>query len=166
MTPRNFIGWHPRENLHVVRAKDILSSCHGNSSVIPDARRPVVNFLLLLVPNLQPFIAGSKLFNWRGWCRHSCCHEGWEGRERRKDWIASVRYTDRLVPITDKGSSFLFLIREYMSLLNFVVISARREHLLILIQVSTKKAILTNLTLTLFSFNLDDPQHVGKWAWT
>ena len=56
-----------------------------------------------------------------------------------------------LVPITDKGSSFLFLILAYMSLLNFVVISARREHLLITIQVSTKRkrATLTNLILTL-----------------
>ena len=101
--PRNFIGRHPRENLHVVRAKDILSSRHGNSSVIPDARRPVVNFLLLLVPNPQPFIAGSKLFNWRGWWRRSCCHEGWEGRERHKDWSASIHYTDRLSPYCRQG---------------------------------------------------------------
>ena len=61
-----------------------------------------------------------------------------------------------LVPIADKGSSFLFLILEYMSLLNFVVISTRREHLLIIIQVSTKRkrAILTNLVLTLFSLKV------------
>ena len=67
-----------------------------------------------------------------------------------------------LVPMAEKGSSFLFLIRAYMSLLNFVVISARREHFLIFIQVSTKKGTPTNLTLTLFSFNLNDTQHVGR----
>ena len=77
----------------------------------------------------------------------------------------SVIRTD-LVPIADKGSSFLFLIRAYMSLLNFVVISAKKEHLLIFIQVSTKKVTLTNLTLTLFSFNLNDSQHVRRWVWT
>ena len=37
-----------------------------------------------------------------------------------------------------------------MSMLNFVVISARGKHLLILIQVYTKESTLTNLTLTLF----------------
>ena len=66
-------------------------------------------------------------------------------------------WTD-LVPIADKGSSFLFLILAYISLLNFVVISTRREHLSIIIQVSTKRkrAILTNLILTFFSLNIDE----------
>ena len=72
-----------------------------------------------------------------------------EGGAARTGAPLSIIRTD-LVPSADKGSSFLFLIRAYMSLLNFVVISARREHLLIFIQVSTKKATLTNLTLTLF----------------
>ena len=63
MTPRNFICSHPREHLHVVCAEDVLSSRHGNSSVILDARRPGVNLFLLLVPNPQPPIAGSKLFD-------------------------------------------------------------------------------------------------------
>ena len=65
----------------------------------------------------------------------------------------SVTRTD-LAPIAEKGSSFLLFIRAYMSLLNFVVISAREKHLLILVQVCTKESILTNLTLTLFSFNI------------
>ena len=57
-----------------------------------------------------------------------------------------------LVPIANKGSSFLFLILAYISLLNFVVIFARREHLSIIVQVSTKRkrATLTNLILTFF----------------
>ena len=50
----------------------------------------------------------------------------------------SVIQTD-LVPIADKGSSFLFLILAYISLLNFVVISVRREHLSIIVQVNTKR---------------------------
>ena len=33
------------------------------------------------------------------------------------------------VPMADRGSSFLPLILVYISLLNFVVISARRKHL-------------------------------------
>ena len=66
----------------------------------------------------------------------------------------------------DRGLSFLFLIRAYMSLLNFVFISARREHLLIFVQVSTKGATLTSLTLTIFSFNFYDTQHVGGWVRT
>ena len=90
---------------------------------------------------------------------------GEEGSAARTGAPLSIIRTD-LVLSADKGSSFLFLIRAYMSLLNFVVISARREHLLIFIQVSTKKATLTNLTLTLFSFNLYDSQHVGRWVWT
>ena len=88
---------------------------------------------------------------------------GEEGSATRIGVPLSVIRTN-LVPIADKGSSFLFLIRVYMSLLNFVVISARREHLLIFIQVSTKKATPTNLTLTLFSFNLDKSQHVRRWV--
>ena len=88
---------------------------------------------------------------------------GEEGSATRIGMPLSVIRTN-LVPIADKGSSFLFLIRVYMSLLNFVVISARREHLLIFIQVSTKKATSTNLTLTLFSFNLDKSQHVRRWV--
>ena len=44
----------------------------------------------------------------------------------------SVIRTD-LVPGADKGSSFWFLILAYISLLNFVVISARRGHLSIII---------------------------------
>ena len=44
-----------------------------------------------------------------------------------------------LVLIADKGSSFLFLILAYISLLNFVVISTRREHLSIIVQVNTKR---------------------------
>ena len=63
MMPRNVICWHPREHLHLVCAEDVLSSRHENSSIIPDARRPRVNLLLLLVPNPQPLITGSKLFD-------------------------------------------------------------------------------------------------------
>ena len=101
--PCNFICWHPWEYLHVVCTEDILSSCHGNSSVISDARRPRVNLLLLLVPNPQPLIAGGKLFNWRGWWCRSHHHGGWGRRERRKDWSASIRDTDELSPNCRQG---------------------------------------------------------------
>ena len=67
-----------------------------------------------------------------------------------------------LAPIADKGSSFLPLIWAYMSMLNFVVISARGKHLLTYIQVYARESILTNLTLTLFSFNIDDVQDVRR----
>ena len=92
---------------------------------------------------------------------------GEEGSAARIGVPLSVIRTN-LVPIADKGSSFLFLILAYMSLLNFVVISARREHLSILVQVITKrkKATLTNLILTLFSLNIDESQHVKRWVWT
>ena len=83
-----------------------------------------------------------------------------EGSAAMMGAFLSVIWMD-LAPRADKGSSFLFLIRAYMSLLNFVVIFAKREHLLIFFQVSTKGATLTSLTLTLFSFNLYDMQHVG-----
>ena len=166
MTPHNFVDWHPWEYLQVIRAKDILSPCHGNSSVILDVRGPGVNFLLLLIPSPWPLISGSKLFHWRGWwcCPHR--HRGWGGRETtRMGAPLSVIRMD-LVLMADWGSSFVPLIQVYISLLNFIVISARREHLLIFIQVSTKMATLMNLTLTLFSFNLYDVQHVGRWVWT
>ena len=76
---------------------------------------------------------------------------GEEGSAARIEPPLSVIRTD-LVPIADKGSSFLFLILAYISLLNFVVISTRREHLSIIVQVSTKikRATLTNLILTFF----------------
>ena len=63
-----------------------------------------------------------------------------EGSAARIGAPLSVIRTD-LVPIADKGSSFLFLIRAYMSLLNFVVISAKKEHLLIFIQVRDRKSV-------------------------
>ena len=91
---------------------------------------------------------------------------GEEGSATRIGAPLFVIRTD-LVPIADKGSSFLFLILAYISLLNFVVISARREHLSIIVQVSTKrkKATLTNLILTFFSLNIDESQHVRRWVW-
>ena len=81
---------------------------------------------------------------------------GEEGSAARIEAPLSMIRTD-LVPIADKGSSFLFLILAYISLLNFVVIFARREHLSIIVQVSTKRkrATLTNLILTFFSLNID-----------
>ena len=103
MTPHNVICWHPREHLHLVCAEDVLSSRHGNSSIIPDVRRPEVNLLLLLVPNPQPFIARSKLFDWRSWWRRPCWYGGWGRRERHKDWSASVRDTDGLSPYCRQG---------------------------------------------------------------
>ena len=92
---------------------------------------------------------------------------GEEGNAVRIGAPLSVIRTD-LVPIADNGSSFLFLILIYISLLNFVVISARREHLSIIVQVSTKRkrATLTNLILTFFSLNIDESQHVRRWFWT
>ena len=86
---------------------------------------------------------------------------GEEGSATRIGAPLFVIRTD-LVPIADKGSSFLFLILAYISLLNFVVISTRREHLSIIVQVSTKrkKATLTNLILTFSSLNIDESQHV------
>ena len=92
---------------------------------------------------------------------------GEEGNAVRIGAPLSVIRTD-LVPIADNGSSFLVLILIYISLLNFVVISARREHLSIIVQVSTKRkrATLTNLILTFFSLNIDESQHVRRWFWT
>ena len=73
----------------------------------------------------------------------------------------SVIRTD-LVPKADRGLSFLPLILAYISLLNFVVISARSKHLPIIILINTKEkyAALTNLRLTLFSLNFNKTQHV------
>ena len=50
---------------------------------------------------------------------------GEEGSVARIGAPLSVIQTD-LVPIADKGLSFLFLILAYISLLNFVIIFARR----------------------------------------
>ena len=78
---------------------------------------------------------------------------GVDGRAASMGAPLSITRMD-LALIADKGSSFLLLIRAYMSLLNFVVIFSRGKHLLIPIQVCTKESILTNLTLTFFSFNI------------
>ena len=92
---------------------------------------------------------------------------GEEGNATRIRVPLSMIWMD-LIPIANKGSSFLFLIFAYISLLNFVVISAKREHLSIIVQVSTKRkrATLTNLILTFFSLNIDESQHVRRWVWT
>ena len=92
---------------------------------------------------------------------------GEEGSAARIRTPLSMIWTD-LIPIANKGSSFLFLIFAYISLLHFVVISARREHLSIIVQVSTKRkrATLMNLILTFFSLNIDESQHVRRWVWT
>ena len=63
MTPRNVIYWHSQEHLKLVCAEGILSSCHGDSGVIPDTRRLGVNLLFLLLPNSQHLVAGRKLFH-------------------------------------------------------------------------------------------------------
>ena len=92
---------------------------------------------------------------------------GEEGSAARIGAPLSVIWTD-LVPRADKGSSFLFLILAYISLLKFVVISTRREHLSIIVQVNTKRkkrATLTNLKLTFFSFNINKSQHVRRKVW-
>ena len=91
---------------------------------------------------------------------------GKEGSAARIGAPLSVIRTD-LVPIADKGSSFLFLIIAFISLLNFVVISARREHLSIIVQVNIKRkrATLTNLKLTFFSLNINESLHVRRRVW-
>ena len=68
-------------------------------------------------------------------------------------------------PMLDSGSSFLDLIFAYISLLNLVVISARRKHLLKKkkkIQVYTRESILKSSILTLFFFNVNTAQNVGR----
>ena len=166
MTPHNFIGRHPREHLQVICTKSVLSTCHGNPSIIPNARGLGVNLSFCLSPSLGFLCQGvSSSTEGVGDAIPTIPGVGAEGSATRMGAPLSVIRTD-LAPMADKGSSFLFLIQAYMFLLNFVVISARGEHLLIFIQVSTKGSILTNLTLTLFSFNFYDTQHVGGWVWT
>ena len=125
-------------------------------------------FSFCLSPTLSLLLRGvSSLIDGVGDTIPAVMEVGEEGSAARIGAPLSVIQTD-LVPIVDKGSPFLFLIRAYMSLLNFVIISARREHLLIIIQVSTKRkrATLTNLILTFFSLNIDESQHVRRWVWT
>ena len=123
-------------------------------------------FSFCLSPSLGLLFRGVSSFTDRvGDAVPTITGVGKEGSAARIGAPLSVIWTD-LVPMADRGLSFLLLIQAYMSLLSFVVISAKREHLLIFIQVSTKKATSTNLTLTLFSFNLYDAQHVGRWVWT
>ena len=88
---------------------------------------------------------------------------GEDGSAERIGTPLSVIWTG-LVPMADKGSSFLPLILVYISLLNFVVISARGKHLSKKKKKKGKKigAILTSLGLTLFSLNLNGTQHVRR----
>ena len=67
-------------------------------------------------------------------------------------------------PMLDNGLSFLDLIFAYISLLNLVVISTRRKHLLKKkkIQVYVRGSILTSSIFTLFSFNINATQDVGR----
>ena len=67
-------------------------------------------------------------------------------------------------PMLDNGLSFLDLIFAYISFLNLVVISTRRKHLLKKkkIQVYVRGSILTSSIFTLFSFNINATQDVGR----
>ena len=58
-------------------------------------------------------------------------------------------------PKLDSGSSFLDLIFAYMSLLNFVVISARRKHLTGDPKCTRVELTLTRTILTFFALNTD-----------
>ena len=124
-------------------------------------------FSFYLSPTLSLLLRGvSSLTNGVSDAVPAGTEVGEEGSVARIGAPLSVIRTN-LVPIADKGSSFLFLILAYISLLNFVVIFARREHLSIIAQVSTKRkrATLTNLILTFFSLNIDELQHVKRWIW-
>ena len=88
---------------------------------------------------------------------------GEDGSAERIGTPLSVIRTD-LVPMADRGLSFLTLILAYISLLNFFVISAKGKHLSKKKKKKGKKtgAILTSLGLTLFSLNLNETQHVRR----
>ena len=60
----------------------------------------------------------------------------------------------------DSGSSFLDLIFAYMSLLNFVVISARRKHLTGDPKCTRVELTLTRTILTFFALNTDLTKNV------
>ena len=107
MTPHNFIDWHPREYLQVICAKDILSSHHGNSSVISNASGSGVNLLLLLIPSPWLLMSRSKLFHWRGRRHRPHRHRSWGGRECCDDGGISFHYTDGLSPEGRQGLVFL-----------------------------------------------------------
>ena len=164
VTPHNLIGRHPQEYFHVVSTKDILSTHQGNPSIVPDAGRSGVNLLFLLIPSPWPLMPGSKLlYRGVGDAIPTVPIVGVNGSAEEMGAPLSITRM-ALAPMADKGSSFLPLIRVYMSLLKFVVISVRGKHLLIYIQVYARELILTNLTLTLFSFNIDVARDVGRWV--
>ena len=163
MTPHSFISGHPREHLQVIYAKDVLSTCHGNPNIIPDTKGSGVNLLLLLIPSPWLLMPGSKLLNWRG--RQCCPHHprGRNGRKCCKNGGTYLRYTERLSPNGRQGLVFLV---PHPGIHVFVKLHPHfcKRRTLVNIYPSTKGSILMNLTLTLFSFNIYDTQHIGGWV--
>ena len=109
VTPYNLIGKHPRECLHVINTKDVMSMCQGIPSIVPDAGRSRVKLLFFLIRSPWFLMLGSKLLRRGGWqcCPH--CHRSWSGRKRYKYGGLSLRYTDGLSPNSGEGLIFLAL---------------------------------------------------------
>ena len=166
MTPRDVISWHSREHLKLVCAKGFLSSCHRDSTIIPDVRSLESTFSFCFSPALSLLLRGgtSSTDGVRD-TPLAGAEVGEDGSAARIGTPLSVIQTD-LIPMADRGSSFLPLILAYISLLNFVVTSARIKHLSkkknCLSKHREKCAALTNPGLNLFSLNLNKPQHVHR----
>ena len=107
VTPYNLISKHPQEYFHVIKTKDVLSTCQGNPSIVPDARRSGVNLLFLLIPSPWLFMPGSKLFHRGG--RRRCPHrpKSRSGQKSCKYGGPSLHYTDGFSPNSGQGLIFL-----------------------------------------------------------
>ena len=98
VTPHNLIDRHSREYFHVISTKDVLSTCQGNPSIIPNTRRSGVNLLFLLVPSPWPLMPWSKLLYRGGRQRYPYRPRSWSGQKSCKYGGPSLRYTDGLSP--------------------------------------------------------------------
>ena len=128
MTPCNVACWHSREHFKLIRAKGFLSPCTETPASSQTQEDMESTFSFCFSPALTLLLRGGTSSS------DEVGDAPLTGAEVREDGSArigaplSVIQTD-LVPRADKGSSFLPLILAYISLLNFVVISARRKHL-------------------------------------
>ena len=129
MTPCNVVCWHSREHFKLIHAEGFLSPCTETPASSQTQEDLESTFSFYFSPSLTLLLRGGTSST------DGVGDAPLAGAEVREDGSArigaplSVIQTD-LVPRADRGSSFLPLILAYISLLNFVVISVRRKHLL------------------------------------
>ena len=129
MTPCHVICRHYKEHFKLVHTEGLLSPATDTPASSQTQEGLESTFSFCFSPTLSLLLCGgTSSTDGVGDTPLAGAEVGEDGSAERIETPLSVIRTD-LVPMADKGLSFLPLILAYISLLNFVVISARRKQL-------------------------------------